>query len=67
MFNYKLSHVQFHYKQQQEWESEIQIATIIMVFKQGYLSISNCHLPNEVPFFCSFRCCPMILDYSLNI
>ena len=24
-----------------------------MVFKQGYLSISNCHLPNEEPFYSS--------------
>ena len=44
-----------------------------MVSKQGYPSISNYHLPNEVSFYsskCPFSCfsgqCPMILDYSLD-
>ena len=39
-----------------------------MVFKQGYLSISNCHLPNEVPF-CSSKCpflCPFLFFRTLS-
>ena len=33
-----------------------------MVFKQGYLSISNCHLPNKMPFYSSK--CPFFLLFQ---